>query len=338
MEEARPTGEHRIIQLHPTRRCNLRCLHCYSDSGPERREELALPVVRAVLEDAAGEGFTVVGFSGGEPLLYGSLTEALEHAHACGLVTTVTSNGMLLTERRLKALAGRADLLAISLDGVPASHNLMRDHPRAFESMSKRLETVRRSEIPFGFIFTLTQHNVHELDWVVEFAREQGAGLLQVHPLENAGRARKRLPGRRPDEIESAFAQLQAIRLREQVGGDLMIQVDVADTCLMREAPERVFAGGEAEVGRSLGELISPLAVETDGTVVPLQYGFARRFALGNLHEASLRELAERWRRHGYNEFRGLCSNVFDELTDTSQPRFVNWYEVVGERAEVGPV
>lgn len=293
--------------------------------------------MRAVLEDAAGEGFTVVGFSGGEPLLYGSLTAALEHAHACGLGTTVTSNGMLLTERRLDALVGRADLIAISLDGVPASHNLMRDHPRAFESMSKRLEAVRRSGIPFGFIFTLTQHNVHELDWVMEFAREQGAGLLQVHPLENVGRAREKLPGRRPDEIESAFAQLQAVRLRERAG-DLTIQVDVADTRLMREAPERVFAGGEAEPGRDLGELISPLAVETDGTVVPLQYGFARRFALGNLHEASLRELAERWRRRGYNEFRRLCSDVFDELTDTSQPRFVNWYEVVGERAEVGSV
>ena len=36
------TGCHRFLQVHPTRRCNLRCLHCYSESGPDRRDELPL--------------------------------------------------------------------------------------------------------------------------------------------------------------------------------------------------------------------------------------------------------------------------------------------------------
>ena len=35
-----PTGKSRIVQIHPTRRCNLRCLHCYSSSGPEVKGEL----------------------------------------------------------------------------------------------------------------------------------------------------------------------------------------------------------------------------------------------------------------------------------------------------------
>jgi MoaA/NifB/PqqE/SkfB family radical SAM enzyme len=189
--------------VHPTRRCNLRCLHCYSDSGPEQRGGLDSPRLCEALEDAAAEGFTVAGFSGGEPLLYEPLETMLDHARSCGLITTVTSNGMLLTERRLDSLAGRIDLLAISLDGVPESHNQMRAHPRAFETMAKRLKALRRSGIPFGFIFTLTQHNVNELDWVAGFAKEQGAGLLQIHPLEDAGRARTRLRGGRPDEVES---------------------------------------------------------------------------------------------------------------------------------------
>src|SRR5215210_8985899 len=114
-----PTGRHRIVQLHPTRRCNLRCLHCYSESGPDVREELSLELVCGLLEDAAAEGYTVAGFSGGEPLLYGPLAAALDQAHDCGLVTTVTTNGMPLTKARLAQLQGRADLLAISLDGVP---------------------------------------------------------------------------------------------------------------------------------------------------------------------------------------------------------------------------
>ena len=48
---------------------------------------------------ACNEGYTVVSVSGGEPLMYRPLAELLEQAHACGALTTVTTNGMLLTER-----------------------------------------------------------------------------------------------------------------------------------------------------------------------------------------------------------------------------------------------
>ncbi len=320
--------------MHPTRRCNLRCLHCYSDSGPEQRDGLDRTRLCEALGDAAAEGFTVVGFSGGEPLLYEPLEATLDHAHSCGLITTVTSNGMLLTERRLEALAGRIDLLAISLDGVPQSHNRMRAHPRAFETMAKRLTALRRSDIPFGFIFTLTQHNVNELDWVAGFAEEQGAGLLQIHPLEDAGRAKTRLQGKCPDEVESLFAQLESLRLRAKAGGRMSIQIDISDSRRLAEAPERVFAGQPASPAEALGRLISPLVIEADGTVAPLQYGFARRFALGNLNEAPLRRLADDWRENGLDEFRRLCREVHAKLTDPGGPRFVNWYEAVGEHAE----
>src|SRR6266567_880068 len=111
-----PTGDsYRVLQIHPTRRCNLCCLHCYSASGPQERDTLSIALLRGAVEDAAKEGYTIAGISGGEPLLYGSLPELLEHAHQCGMITTVTSNGMLLDERRLARLQGRADLLAISL-------------------------------------------------------------------------------------------------------------------------------------------------------------------------------------------------------------------------------
>src|SRR5262249_42287984 len=149
-----PTGEtYRVLQIHPTRRCNLRCLHCYSLSGPEERESLSLPLLCGAVTDAGQEGYTVVGISGGEPLLYRPLPELLEHAHMCGLITTVTSNGMLLDGQRLARLQGCVDLLAISLDGIPASHNRIRGSERAFETMRARLEGVRQSGIPFGFIF-----------------------------------------------------------------------------------------------------------------------------------------------------------------------------------------
>ncbi len=179
-----PTGAARVVQVHPTRRCNLRCTHCYSFSSPEERDTLPVATLREAISDASAEGYNVVAFSGGEPLLYKPLPELLDHVHHCNLLATVTTNGILLDKRRLDMLRSRVDLLAISLDGIPESHNRVRAAPRAFEQMSARLDGLRHAGIPFGFIFTLTQHNLHEMEWVAQFAAEQGARLLQIHPLE----------------------------------------------------------------------------------------------------------------------------------------------------------
>jgi Fe-coproporphyrin III synthase len=217
---------------------------------------------------------------------------------------------------------------------VPASHNRMRANGRAFAGMAARLEAVRRSGIPFGFIFTLTQHNLDELDWVATFAREQGARLLQIHPLEAAGRARENLPGQQPDTVESTYAQIEAVRLRERFGDEMLVQVDIADGVRIRKNPERVFAAAPADRDAPLAEQLTPLVVETDGTVVPLQHGFSRAYALGNLHDARLPELAREWRRERLPAFHRLCKRAVEERDEPDAPRFFNWYERVAEAAE----
>ncbi|HEX5706615.1 MAG TPA: radical SAM protein [Pyrinomonadaceae bacterium] len=330
-----PTGCSRIIQIHPTRRCNLRCLHCYSSSGPKERDELDAALLCAAIDDAAREGFTVASFSGGEPLMYEDLRTLLERAHDCGMLTTVTTNGTLLDRRRMATLRGAADLLAISLDGVPESHNEIRASPRAFDRMRSRLEAVRAAEIPFGFIFTLTQYNVNELQWVAEFAIEQGARLLQVHPLDNVGRAREEMPGEGPDEIESAFAFMEVARLQEELGERIYVHLDLIDREYLREHPERVFADEPAADSASLpfSEIVSPLVIEPDGMVVPIQHGFAREFALGSLHAAPLSELMASWRASRLGPFRELCRRVFRETTTPSELPFFNWYETLTRTA-----
>jgi MoaA/NifB/PqqE/SkfB family radical SAM enzyme len=287
-----------------------------------------------VLIDASAGGYNVASFAGGEPLLYKPLRQILDRAHQCGMVTTVTSNGMVLTEQRLEQLQDAIDLLAISLDGVPASHNRMRASEYAFETMVGRLEGVRQSGIPFGFIFTLTQYNLHELDWVANFALEQGAKLLQIHPLEDIGRAQQLLSDSEPDEIESSYAYLEVVRLQTVMGQRLFIQLDLFSRDFLRSHPEHVFASpamGDRE--QKLAALVSPLIIETDGTVVPIEYGFARQYALVNLQQASLSELGAKWRQERYPSFRHLCQQVFEQMTAPPDRHFINWYAAIAREA-----
>ena len=328
-----PTGDVNVIQIHPTRRCNLRCRHCYSTSGPELAGELAIDSIEALLRDAREEGFNAICVSGGEPLSYRPLPSLLERARALGYFTTVTSNGLLLDARRLARLAPHLSLLAISVDGVPESHDRMRSMPRAFDSMRAKLARVRESGIPFGFLFTLTLENLHELEWVADFAAEEGAGLLQIHPLERVGRATEYelLP---PDDLELAYAFLEVARLQERHRGRLTLQYDVADRTLIEREPCRAFAIAEPVASTfeelPLASLVSPLVLQDDGWVVPIQHGFSIDHAVARLGHGSFREQAAQWKRKRYGRFLELSRNVWEAIRIAPDHLpFTNWYAAI---------
>jgi len=321
------TGASAILQIHPSRRCNLRCRHCYSSSGPWIADTTDLEVLRRTVADARDLGYDVLAVSGGEPLLFRELLPLLRHAHELGMRTAVTTNGLLLTERRLSELVGLVDVLAISLDGRPETHNWIRDDRRAFGQMSSRLPAVRDSGIAFAFITTLTLHNVHELEFVFQLAAEYGAALVQVHPLEPDG-AGAALRTSVPDSTELGFAFFETTRL--SVVHDIPVQIDLVTQKDLRSAPDR-FLVAPRDPRASLASWLTPLVLEIDGTVVPLSYGFGRDYALGNVQDAPLAALAERW---DSEPLQRQARAVYDELV-RDDVKFTNWYERMTRRSTV---
>ncbi|MES1179154.1 MAG: radical SAM protein [Myxococcales bacterium] len=329
-----PTGKDvNVIQIHPTRRCNLRCQHCYSSSGPAESAELSVDSLERFLGDAAEEGFNCVGISGGEPLVYRELPRLLSFARGIGLQTSVTTNGLLLDARRLASIAPHVSLLASSLDGTPKSHDRMRGLPGAFERLCARLSEVRAAGLPFGFIFTLTLTNLDELAWIADFTVSQGAQLLQIHPLERAGRAREYelLP---PDDLELSYAFIEVARLSKLYRDRLRIQLDVADRLLIARQPWRAFADDEVDPAvlqsLPLAEIVSPLVVQEDGWVVPIQHGFSTGHAIARLGDGPFRARAATWKRERAAHFYAVCRRVWGELRDAPEHLpFTNWYAAV---------
>ena len=331
------------IQIHPTRRCNLNCLHCYSDSSPDEKEELDAELLAQAITDASIEGYQRVSFSGGEPTLYQPLSELLNHARQLKMRTSIVSNGMLLSRQILEQFKDTIDILAISLDGKPEFHNPMRRNPRAFQIMNGRLEEIRQSGIPFGFIFTLTHLNFRHLDWVAEFALEQGASLLQIHPLEGVGRAKQNLVGVTPSNSISAYAYVKAMKLQQVVGERLYIHTDLVHQEILRSYPASFFADGSLNnpAESSLANIFSPLIIEADGTVVPIQHGFSRKYALGNLKETSLAKLSQKWCQESYADFVKLCQQVYEKVCLPIEFPVINWYQAMmhcAENAEIHSV
>jgi MoaA/NifB/PqqE/SkfB family radical SAM enzyme len=160
-----------IVVWNITRRCNLRCLHCYSDS--EAREypgELSLEQCRAVIDDLADFGVPAVLLSGGEPMIHPQFFELAGHARARGLRLTLSTNGTLIDRaaaQRLKDV-GFA-YIGISLDGIGATHDYFRGKKGAFEKTVSAFRHCKAVGQKVGLRLTLSQNNISDLDRILDF-------------------------------------------------------------------------------------------------------------------------------------------------------------------------
>jgi len=299
------------------------------------RTELDAAIVCDVISDAAAMGYQVVSVSGGEPLMYGGLDAVLAHAKWLGLHTTVTTNGFFTGRERLNRLRELVDVLAISLDGPPEIHNGIRGSAHAFERLEAGLENVRQAGIPFGFIHTLTQRNWEYLLWVAEFAARNKARLLQIHPLEVTGRARSQMTGDAPEDDVLAKVYVLAFALAGRYGDTMKVQLDLLYRDHLREEPEMVYAGepdGRPDQTTPV-QCLGLLVLEPDGTVVPVSYGFSRRYKLCNVKEQRLADAWSDYLANGFSAFRALCRRVWEELCAPDAPLLSNWHEVIVSRS-----
>lgn len=292
----------------------------------------------AAIGDAADLGYRTVSVSGGEPLLYPALREVLELSKRLGLRTTVTTNGTVLDARRLDPLTDVLDLLAISLDGNAVLHDRLRGSRGAFARLERGLERVRERRLGFGFIHTLTRHSWEQIEAIVELAAGVGAQLVQIHPLEMAGRAAEQLADAACDQLTLAQVYILALALNLRHAGRPMVQYDIVHARALVESPDRFYAGEDAADPAELrAEDLSTLVLEADGTVVPNTFGFGRAYAVANVKRERLRDGWRRFEADGYPRFRELCGRVYDQLTADEERRFVNWYEVVHDESLVSP-
>ena len=130
-----------IVVWNITRRCNLKCVHCYSDSDArEYPGELTWDQCRAVIDDLAAFGVPGLLLSGGEPLIHPRFFDLACYARERGLRLTISTNGTLITPEIAARLheIGFA-YVGISLDGISNSHGLLIEIQRAMIHAARKI-------------------------------------------------------------------------------------------------------------------------------------------------------------------------------------------------------
>nr|MDA3808897.1 radical SAM protein [Spirochaetaceae bacterium] len=171
-------------------RCNLRCIHCYSQSNDQDYTgELTTEEGFALIDDLAQYGSPVLLFSGGEPLMRPDIFELIGHARSRGMRAVLSTNGTLITRdiaRRLKELD--LSYVGISLDGLQPIHDSFRGKKGAFEEAINGLRNCKEAGIKVGLRFTINKKNVEDIPGIFQLLRDEDIPRVCFYHLVYSGR------------------------------------------------------------------------------------------------------------------------------------------------------
>lgn len=246
-----------------THHCNARCLHCYSNSGPDADSKTILPLDAALslIDQLADAGVLVLAFSGGEPLLHPHWKQLVGHAVQRGLNVNVGSNGSSITPRNadtLRALGVKS--VTISIDShLPEIHDEFRQlvglHAKAIKAVGRLVE--RNIRVVVGY--TPTKLNWTHGRSVIDLAYDLGANAVNLSEYVPAGRGSIEL-ALAPTELRQTLDNW--IEAREQYKGRMEVMWhDCRVALLVTEEEKRKY------VGCGAGRLVA--RVLPDGTVTP---------------------------------------------------------------------
>ncbi|MGO2747164.1 radical SAM protein [Microbacterium sp.] len=92
------------MQIELATKCNFQCTYCFNESGPRNEFSLEVADVLKLVDEAESMGVTWLDLTGGELLIYQGWQEIVRRARTAGLVLTLHTNGLLLTERNVAFL------------------------------------------------------------------------------------------------------------------------------------------------------------------------------------------------------------------------------------------
>ena len=173
-----------------TGKCNYRCKHCYMSAPDAKLGELDHDTVMSIVQQLIDCGVMEVSLTGGEPLVRKDFLEIVDALLAGGItITTIYSNGKLVTDKLLDALDRRGihPEFNMSFDGTEGWHDWLRGIPNAGKIVEEAFLRCREKGFPTGAEMCIHSGNKHLLRDTVNQLAQWGCGSLKTNPISNVG-------------------------------------------------------------------------------------------------------------------------------------------------------
>jgi len=186
-----------LVSYAITRKCNLKCKHCYSDAtDTQAHDELSTMEAKGLLDDLAKWGIRLLIFDGGEPLCRDDFFEIAKYASEKGMRTVVGSNGVLIDIEMANRMKNAGiQMVQISIDGTkPETHDSFRGEDGAFYKAMHGVKACKEASLPFQFGMVIRKQSLPEILDMLRLAVESGAYAAEFFDLVQVPRVRQNCP------------------------------------------------------------------------------------------------------------------------------------------------
>jgi radical SAM protein with 4Fe4S-binding SPASM domain len=311
---AKSASERRpVVVWNITKQCNLRCVHCYTNSDHNLGDnELSFEEGKALIDDLAEFKIPALLMSGGEPLIRPDVFELAEYAVSRGLRPVLSTNGTLITKEVAARIKSTGFIYAgISLDGIGETNDKFRGMDGAFDLAMAGFRNCLEVGQRVGLRLTLTKRNYLDLHKIFDFLLEEKIPRACFYHLVYSGR------GKSEDDLthEETRKAIDIICERTKAAIESGVDLDILTVDnhvdgvyiyqkLLKEDPERAAkvkellewnGGGANSTGVSIGD------IDWEGNVHPDQ--FWQDLTFGNVRE---RKFSEIWQDTSHPIMAGL--------------------------------
>lgn len=180
------------ISFNITKKCNLKCRHCFSDAGNPDPNELTTKELFKLIDQMKDAGSFSITIGGGEPLLRNDLFEVIKYARDNFISVSLVTNGLLINKeiaQRLDAL--NLDTITVSIDGLKKNHDYIRGEGN-FRKTINNIRILRKccKTAKLAIRFTVNSLNIGECEKVIRLAEGLSLDLIRLTPMLLLGRTK----------------------------------------------------------------------------------------------------------------------------------------------------
>ncbi len=132
-----------------------------------------------------------IAFAGGEPFMRDDMVEIIKYASNLGIITSVATNGTLLTKEKINGLMNTGlNGIVISIDSLnPETHDYMRGVPGTFDKAFGAFNAIcdSRKDLhsnPFPNLASIiSKLNHQDIPAILQWIKEKGQGMLIVQSI-----------------------------------------------------------------------------------------------------------------------------------------------------------
>ncbi len=275
------------------RYCNLRCWHCFSESGPDgRRVGLPLSKIESLFDELARLRVFKVYLGGGEPFARKDILDVVRLAAERRLAVSISTNGAFLHEEHVAALTDCPPaLVQVSLDGACArTHDAIRG-PGSFDKAVRALQRLAPSGLCTAVGTTACQSNFREIPRILRLVRDLGVRIFHLMGLQPAGRGLAAFAGERLTASQWLALHDYFSRRRGELSRELELQIEIDKLVLFQHRPPSVFGrlDGFVKLMSTCPCSRSLCTITAEGDVLPCE--LMRDVVAGNVYRQSLREI-----------------------------------------------